>query len=164
MGPCIIILQHEVMVVDEWHNNGPQDLVTVSLCFQNAINKMHLCSLSLTYACQYHNPTATIDHSIHIVDISKPLILRPIVVPFINDHHLMLQHDQQPDQFYAKEMCCTAWGKLWSHQILTGFRTPLDPPNTVKLHILEWPFIVASLRHTRAIVMLSNHHLDMPQL
>ncbi len=23
MGPCIIMLQHEVMVVDEWHNNGP---------------------------------------------------------------------------------------------------------------------------------------------
>ncbi len=34
------MLQHEVMVVDEWHNNGPQDLVTVSLCIQNAINKM----------------------------------------------------------------------------------------------------------------------------
>jgi len=33
------------MVVDEWHNNGPQDLITVSLCIQNAINKMHLCSL-----------------------------------------------------------------------------------------------------------------------
>ncbi len=29
MGPCIMMLQHEVMVVDEWHNNGPQDLVTV---------------------------------------------------------------------------------------------------------------------------------------
>ncbi len=57
MGPCIIMLQHEVMVVDEWHNNGPQDLVTVSLCIQNAINKMHLCSLSITYACPYHNPT-----------------------------------------------------------------------------------------------------------
>ncbi len=28
MGPCSIMLQHEVMVVDEWHNNGPQDLVT----------------------------------------------------------------------------------------------------------------------------------------
>ncbi len=25
-----------VKVVDEWHNNGPQDLVTVSLCIQNA--------------------------------------------------------------------------------------------------------------------------------
>ncbi len=73
MGPCIIMLQHEVMVVDEWHNNGPQDLITVSLCIQNAINKMHLCSLSITYACPYHNPTATMGHSIHNVDISKPL-------------------------------------------------------------------------------------------
>ncbi len=56
MGPCIIMLQHEVMVVDEWHNNGPQDLVTVSLCIKNCINKIHLCLLSITYACPYHNP------------------------------------------------------------------------------------------------------------
>ncbi len=66
-------LQHEVMVMDEWHNNGPQDLVTVSLCIQNAINKMHLCSLPITYVCPYHNPTVTLCHSIHNVDISKPL-------------------------------------------------------------------------------------------
>ncbi len=30
--------------------------------------------------------------------------------------------------------------------------------------VLEWPFIVASLRHTCAIIMLSNQHLDMPRL
>jgi hypothetical protein len=30
-------------------------------------------------------------------------------------------HNQQPDQRYAKEMCRAAWGKWWSHQILTGF-------------------------------------------
>ncbi len=29
---------------------------------------------------------------------------------------------------YVKEMCCTAWGKWWLHQILTGFRTSPDPP------------------------------------
>ncbi len=34
----------------------------------------------------------------------------------------------------------------------------------IKLHILEWPFIVASLKHTCAIIMLSNQHLDMPHL
>ncbi len=73
MGLCIIMLQHEVMVVDEWHNNGPQDLVTVSLCIQKAINKMHLCLWSITYACPYHNPTATMGHLIHNVDISKLL-------------------------------------------------------------------------------------------
>ncbi len=65
--------QHEVMVVDEWHNNGPQDLVTVSLCIQNAINKMPLCSLSISYACPYHNPTVTMGQLDHKVDISKPL-------------------------------------------------------------------------------------------
>ncbi len=49
-------------------------------------------------------------------------------------------HKPQPDQLYAKEMCCTAWGKWWSHQILTSFRTPPPPPpNIVKLHILKWP-------------------------
>ena len=36
MGPCMIMLKHEVMVVDEWHNNGPQGLITVSLCIQIA--------------------------------------------------------------------------------------------------------------------------------
>ncbi len=61
------MLQNEVMVVDEWHNNGPQDLVTVSLCIQNAINKVPLCLLSITYACPYHNPTATMGHSIHML-------------------------------------------------------------------------------------------------
>ncbi len=61
------------MVMDEWHNNGPQDLVTVSLCIQNVINKMHLCSLSITFACPYHNSTATMGHSIHNIDINKPL-------------------------------------------------------------------------------------------
>ncbi len=73
MGPCIIMLQHEVMVGDAWHNNELPDLVMVSLCIQNAINKMHLCSFSITYACPYHNPTATMGHSIHNVDISKTL-------------------------------------------------------------------------------------------
>ena len=65
-------------------------------------------------------------------------------------------HNQQPEQLYAKEMCCTVWGKWWSHQILTGFLTPPGLPNKAKLHISEWPFIVASLRHTCAIIMPSN--------
>ena len=53
------------------HDNGPQDLVTVSLCIQIAIDKMHLCLLSVAYASPYHNPT--MGHSVHNVDISKPL-------------------------------------------------------------------------------------------
>jgi hypothetical protein len=30
-GPCIIMLKHAGMAVDEWHNNGLQDLITVSV-------------------------------------------------------------------------------------------------------------------------------------
>ncbi len=44
------------------------------------------------------------------------------------------------------------------------FSDPPGHPNTVKLHILELPFIVASVRHTCAIIMLSNQHLDMLHL
>jgi hypothetical protein len=73
MGLCIIMLKQEVMAVDEWHNNGPQDLATVSLCIQICNNKMQFCSLSVAYACPYHNPTATMGHSVHNNDISKLL-------------------------------------------------------------------------------------------
>ena len=70
---CIIMLKHEVMAADEWHDSGPQDLITVSLCIQIAINKMQLCSLSVVYACSYHNCTANMGHPVHNVDNSKPL-------------------------------------------------------------------------------------------
>ena len=69
MGLCIIMLKHEVMAADEWHNNGLQDLVTVSLCIQIAIDKMQLCLLSIPY----HNPTTTMGHSVHNIDIRKTL-------------------------------------------------------------------------------------------
>jgi hypothetical protein len=56
--------------------NGPQDLVTVSLCIQIAIDKMQLCSLSIAYVCPYHNPTVTMGHSVHNVDISSPILMQ----------------------------------------------------------------------------------------
>jgi hypothetical protein len=62
-------MKHEVMVADEWHDNGLQDLITVSLCIQIAIDKMQLCSLSIPY----HNPTTTMGHSVHNIAISKCL-------------------------------------------------------------------------------------------
>ena len=51
----------------------PQNFVTGSLCIQIATDKIQLCSLSVAYACPYHNPNATTVHSVHNVDISKPL-------------------------------------------------------------------------------------------
>ena len=59
IGPCIIMLKHEVMVADEWH----VDFITVSLCIQIALDKIQLCSLSVPYFCPYHNPTGTMGHS-----------------------------------------------------------------------------------------------------
>jgi hypothetical protein len=61
-GSCIIMLKDETMAAYKWHDNGPQDLIMVSLCIQIAIDKMQLCSLSVAYACPYHNPTATMGH------------------------------------------------------------------------------------------------------
>ncbi len=136
-------------------------------------------------------------------------ILRPIVVPFIHDHHLVLQHNNarphvagsvhnswkmKTSQFlHGQHIHWTChplsmFGMLWIGvyysvfqflPISSNFAQPLkrsnipqttinnlinsmrrrcvalhcvrqmvimdtDPPNTVKLHILEWPFIVAS--------------------
>jgi hypothetical protein len=34
--PGIIMLKHEAMVADEWHDNGIQNLITVALCIQIA--------------------------------------------------------------------------------------------------------------------------------
>ncbi len=50
-----------------WMNGTTMGLRILSrfLCaIKNSINKMPLCSLSITCACSYHNPTATMGHSI----------------------------------------------------------------------------------------------------
>ncbi len=49
-------------MAQQWAS-GPRHGISV----QNAFKKMHLCSLSITYASPYHNPTATMGHSIHNV-------------------------------------------------------------------------------------------------
>jgi hypothetical protein len=74
MGLCITMLNYEVMVADEWDDNGPQDLVTASLYIKIGINKIQLCSLSVAYAYHYHYPTPTMGHSVHNVDIITPLV------------------------------------------------------------------------------------------
>ena len=70
---CIIMLKHEVIAVGELHNEGLQDLITLSLCIQIAIDKIQLCSLSTAYACPYHNPTSAMGQSVHYFDISDAI-------------------------------------------------------------------------------------------
>ena len=62
---------HKVMMADDCHVNGPQDLISVSLCIQIAINKMQKYLLAVDYACTYLTPIMW--HSVHNVDIIKPL-------------------------------------------------------------------------------------------
>ncbi len=51
---CIIMLQHDGRgwMAQQWAS-GSRHGISVHA---NAINKMHLCSFSITYACPYHNP------------------------------------------------------------------------------------------------------------
>ena len=54
----------------------------VSLCIQIAIVKMQLCSLSVAYACPYHNPVATMGH------INKPAVCPvQLKLGFIHEEH-----------------------------------------------------------------------------
>jgi hypothetical protein len=48
-----------------------QDLVTVSLCIQILIDKMHLCLLSVAYAHTITPPPPW--GTVHYIDISKPI-------------------------------------------------------------------------------------------
>ncbi len=202
--------EHEMMVVEEWHNIGPQDLVTVSLSIKNAINKMHLCLLSIIYACPYHNSTTIriIDDKTLMRTTSMQMSFPETVSDSLGRNSLLMQTD-----------CCSSCPGDWSQTILEvkmldvevlgwcgytwsavvrrvgctakSFETPLEmaygrhsihgqqlwwtflqsacqlhAPSklvtsvalccVIKLHILEWSFIVVSLRHTCAIIMLSN--------
>lgn len=42
MGPCTVLMKGEVMLVDEWYDNVPQDFIRVYLCIRIAFSEMHL--------------------------------------------------------------------------------------------------------------------------
>ncbi len=146
MGPCIIMLQHEVMVVDKWHNNGPHDLIMVSLCIQNAINKMHRSSLSITPPPPWATRSTTLTSANRLPTQPHTRCLQSAL--FSKTSALSWTFLQSACQLHAPSKLSTSVALCC----------------VIKLHILEWSFIVASLRHTCAIIMLSNQHLDMPHL
>ncbi len=219
---------------------------------------MDLCSLSITYSCPYHNPTATMGHLIHNVDISKllthttlytlstifhvqwksgfirkentspkcqtpsnvsicPLKLvtmtncsqveTPMRMTSMQMSYPETVSDRLCRNYLIKQTnCCSScpggclrrswrwrcwmW-RSWAGAVTCGLQMwgRLDVlPNSLKcfwrwLMVEKWTlnsratalvdiaavfycttFIVASLRHTCAIIMLSNQHLDMPHL
>ncbi len=57
-------------------------------------------------------------------------------------------HNQQPDQLYANGGHTRYWLVFW----------PIPPPpNTVKLHILEWPFIKWMMHLYSALLCIAVH-------
>jgi hypothetical protein len=107
MGHCIIMLKHGLMSEEELYDNGPQDLV----------NKMQLCSLSIAYACPYHNPTTTTGYSVHNINISNPLThktpytlsaIRPVQLKpgFIREEHT------SPVRMYCQNLYNNIGGSL----------------------------------------------------
>ncbi len=87
-------------------------------------------------------------------------ILSPIVVPFIHDHHLMLQHDpaniQQLHTAIEEERTNIPQATI-NNLINSQSTTPPQYSKTAHFRVaFYWPFIVASPRHTCAIIMLSN--------
>ena len=69
MGPCIIMQKYELMVADEWHDNSPQYLFTVSLCFQMAIDKNAIVFIGSNLCLPIHNVDISklFAHNMHIV-------------------------------------------------------------------------------------------------
>ena len=84
----------------------------VSLCIQIAIDKMQLSSLSVAYTCPYHNPTATMGHSVHNVDISKllahmtPYMLSRICQVQLKPGFIREEHTSPACQWPSKVSIC----------------------------------------------------------
>jgi hypothetical protein len=165
MGPCIIMLKRKVTAAGKWYSNGPQDLIMVSLCIQNAINKIQLCLLSVAYVWPYHNPTTTIGHSVH--NISKPLTC---TMPYTWSAVLRLVGGTAKfsktmlEAVYGREMNIQFSGKSSGGHSCSQHANCMELCCVTKLHILEWPFIVPSTRCTCVMIVLFNQLLDLPHL
>ncbi len=78
----------------------------------------------------------------------------PLEMAYGREMNIPFKSNSSGEHFCSQHANCT----------LPQFSTSVILCCVIKLHILGWPFIVACLRHTCAIIMLSNQHLDMPHL
>ncbi len=125
---------------------------------------MHLCSLSITYACPYHHPTATMGHSIHNVDISKPLthtmglthklsFFKPIVAAYVRVAGLR----------WSWRWRCWMW-RFWAGVVTRGLRLwgRLDVlPNSLK-RLWRRLMVEKGTLNSRATALVDIPAVSMP--
>ncbi len=106
--PAIVYrsLQHEAMALDEWHKNGPQDLITVFLCIQNAINKMHQTPSNVSI-CPLKSVTMTNCSQVEILMRTTSMQILETVSDSLCRNSLVMQTD-----------CCSSCPGGWSQRIL----------------------------------------------
>ena len=65
------MLKHEAMAADEWHDNGPQNLVTVSLCIEIGLDKNAIVFEVPAHTISTHIHTATLGHILECLFIAS---------------------------------------------------------------------------------------------
>ncbi len=163
MGPCIIMLQHELMVVDEWHNNG----ISGS---QDQWNPGFICEENTSPKCQ--TPS-----NVSICPLGYDDKLQSGRDPYEDDKHA----DELPwDGFwqfvkkffgYANRLLqqlswrwrCWMW-KYWAGVIIRGLRLwgRLDVlPNSLK-HLWRWLMVEKWLFNSWATALVDIPAVSMP--
>ena len=125
----------------------------------------HWASISHHVICPYHNPTATVEHSVHNVDISKPLAhampytwsaaVRPVgCTAKFSKTTLEVAYGREINMKFSGNSSgghsCSQRGNC----TLPQFETSVALCCVTRNYILEWPFIVPTTRCTCVMIIL----------